>query len=170
MVKRNGAKRTQRGPRSGNRELRPQLQRAVSAMLGHSTVKAAAESIGIGETTLLHWYRTNQEFSAAVHAASRDHVGQAITRLRVMCGLAVDTMESGMLGNATAAQIAAARGVLDYIAKLDDRERQMQALQNLSVRMLMWYSGIVEQHVQDPATRAAIKRDFLALSAPAEAA
>ena len=50
---------------------------AIGALLSRPTISAAAESVGIGESTLRRWLK-DRDFLAAYRAARREAVSQAV--------------------------------------------------------------------------------------------
>jgi len=66
-------------------------EKAVIALLTEPTLQAAAEKVGIGETTLYRWMQL-KEFDEQFRAAKREAFNQAIGRLQQASTMAVDTL------------------------------------------------------------------------------
>jgi hypothetical protein len=66
-------------------------ERAIAALLGERTVKAAAEKAGVAYRTLKGWLRL-PAFSAAYRQARRDLLEGAVGRIQAAAGTAVDTL------------------------------------------------------------------------------
>ena len=102
---------------SGN--LTPSQSRAIAELLEPgATIQAAAASAHIGERTLRRWLERDDFRRAHREAASRIF-DLAIARLRVMANRAVQTLGEALNGDATATQVRAALGVIDFAAKVD---------------------------------------------------
>ena len=61
---------------------------AIGALLSQPTILAAAESVGVGESTLRRWLK-NGDFLTAYRAARREVVSQAVGHLQGACSVAV---------------------------------------------------------------------------------
>ena len=61
---------------------------AIGALLAQPTILAAAESVGIGESTLRRWLKDG-DFLTAYRAARREVVSQAVGHLQGACSVAV---------------------------------------------------------------------------------
>ena len=91
---------------------------AIGALLSRPTISAAAESVGIGESTLRRWL-TDRDFLAASRAARREAVSQAVGHLQGACSVAVVALtDISQDANCPAsARVSAARTVLELALK-----------------------------------------------------
>jgi hypothetical protein len=109
-------------------------ERALQAVLSHRTLKEAALTAGISETTLWRYMR-DETFSRRLREARREAASQALMGLQQGLGEAVKTLSEIMAdGNASpSARVTAARVIIDQSrrafetdelkARLDDLER-----------------------------------------------
>lgn len=112
--------------------LPPKQTRAMLALLEHSTIKDAAASVGIGETTLWRWLQ-GQDFRAAYMEARREAVKQSIAHLQNATGEAVACLR-GVMNSPTAsdsAKVSAARAVLELALKAVEIEDLSERLAGL---------------------------------------
>ena len=91
---------------------------AIGALLSRPTISAAAESVGIGESTLRRWLK-DRDFLAAYRAARREAVSQAVGHLQGACSVAVLALTdiSQDVNSPASARVSAARTVLDLALK-----------------------------------------------------
>ena len=91
---------------------------AIGALLSRPTISAAAESVGIGESTLRRWLK-DRDFLAAYRAARREAVSQAVGHLQGACSVAVLALTdiSQDVNNPASARVSAARTVLELALK-----------------------------------------------------
>src|SRR5262249_33731567 len=85
---------------------------AVAALLAEPTIERAAQSAGVGYRTLKLWL-TQADFLAAYRAARREIVEGAVMRLQQAALAAVLALERNLTCGKPAAEIAAARAVLE---------------------------------------------------------
>ena len=111
-------------------------EKAITALLIHTTLSEAAKFCGISEATLWRWMQI-PSFQEAYAQARRSALEGAIGQLQQAAGLAVATL-IGIMQNPLiypgANQIAAARTVLEYGFKgadLLDMEKRIAALEEL---------------------------------------
>ncbi len=114
-------------------KLTPKQEKALVALLSEPTIKAAAASIGIGESTLHLWLQ-DPIFDDAYREARRGTVQQAITRLQSLSGAAVVVLAHLMADKNTPAstRYAAASKILDTAIKaveLEQLEARLAALE-----------------------------------------
>ena len=109
-------------------------QAAIAALLGSPTLAHAAQTAGIGESTLLRWLR-EEGFLREYRLAQREALAQAIATLQAASAAAVTVLRAAMLDQTAtaAARIAAARVILEYsfrgaeIADLEERLALIEA-------------------------------------------
>ena len=91
---------------------------AIGALLSRPTISAAAESVGIGESTLRRWLK-DRDFLAAYRAARREAVSQAVGHLQGACSVAVLALTdiSQDVNCPASARVSAARTVLELALK-----------------------------------------------------
>jgi len=91
---------------------------AIGALLSRPTISAAAESVGIGESTLRRWLK-DRDFLAAYRAARREAVSQAVGHLQAACSVAVLALTdiSQDVSCPASARVSAARTVLELALK-----------------------------------------------------
>lgn len=145
-------------------KLSRKAQEAVTALLETGSLTQAAQRVRVNERTLRRWMMRD-DFRERCHTVSRQTFDQALNRIRAISDRAAETLNAALDGQATATQVQAAKAVLDLATRMRDHDRELEAVQNLGVRFVVFFAHIVEQHVHDEPTRAAIKRDFLALNA-----
>ena len=126
----------------GHGEKRTRKQAAaIAALLTASTLKEAAETVGIGDQTLWRWMK-NPEFAAEYRDAKRQTVSQAITRIQQSCGEAVDVLREimGDVQAPAANRVQAAKTMLEMalrateIEELENRIEQLEAIQDTRLR------------------------------------
>lgn len=91
-------------------------QQAISALLTHSTIKAAAKATGIANTTMWRWLQLPQ-FQAEYRAARRQVVELAIARLQHATGTAVAALTKNLTCGQPSVEVRAALGILDQAIK-----------------------------------------------------
>ncbi len=91
---------------------------AIGALLSQPTILAAAESVGVGESTLRRWLKDG-DFLTAYRAARREAVSQAIGHLQGACSVAVMALTdiSQDVNCPASARVSAARTVLELALK-----------------------------------------------------
>jgi uncharacterized protein YggE len=114
-------------------DLEPGQERAIIALLSEPTLKAAAASAGISETTLWRWLR-DPYFGQAYKEARREAVEQATAKLQALASEAVETLGQILRDDKVAPHVranAAARVLaLAYKSRdLDDLEVRLEALE-----------------------------------------
>lgn len=100
----------------------PRLREAaIQALLQHSTLKAAADSIGISERTLRRWLE-DQEFAKAYAGAKSAALASALSKLAGGSGEAVDALLRVIRSRrgSSAARVSAAVRLLELAMR--DRE------------------------------------------------
>ena len=91
---------------------------AIGALLSQPTILAAAESVGVGESTLRRWLKDG-DFLTAYRAARREAVSQAVGHLQGACNVAVLALTdiSQDVSCPASARVSAARTVLELALK-----------------------------------------------------
>ena len=107
---------------------------AIGALLSRPTISAAAESVGIGESTLRRWLK-DRDFLTAYRAVRREAVSQAIGHLQGACSVAVLTLTdiSQDVNCPASARVSAARTVLELALKgveLEDLAVRVEELES----------------------------------------
>jgi hypothetical protein len=118
--------------------LPPKQELALRAVISHPTLKEAALSAGISETTLWR-YMQDAEFSRRLREARREAVSHTVTRLQQASSDAVTVLRDLMLKDDAppAARISAARTVLDYsfrAAEQDELRARIDELEQFILR------------------------------------
>jgi hypothetical protein len=107
--------RHKRGPDS---PLTHRQEAAILALISQPTIRDAAQTARIGESTLWRWLQ-QQDFQAAYSKARRESVRQAIARLQNRTGQAVEVLAE-IMNDSTAnpfARVGAAKAVIEYSIK-----------------------------------------------------
>lgn len=89
---------------------------ALAALLSEPTVTAAAQKIGVDLNTLTRWMQ-EPEFSSLYRAARRQVVEAAVSNLQQATSEAVDALRRNLTCGTPAAEIAAAKAVIDFAVK-----------------------------------------------------
>jgi len=100
------------------RALSSKKSKAILALLEKRTVGEAAESVGIGQSTLFRWMQ-DHNFQRHYLQAKRRVVDHAITQLQKMTGEAVQVLNKIMIDDTKppTSRIACAKAVLDQALK-----------------------------------------------------
>lgn len=104
---------------------------AIAALLSEPTIIEAATKAGISESTLLRWM-ADPPFQARYRAARRQVVELSVSRLQQATGEAVETLRRNLTCGIPAAEIAAAKAVIDFSIKaveLVDLAERIEALE-----------------------------------------
>jgi hypothetical protein len=112
---------------------------AIGALLSQPTILAAAESVGVGESTLRRWLKDG-DFLTAYRAARREAVSQAVGHLQGACSVAVVALTdiSQDVNCPASARVSAARTVLELALKgveLEDLTVRVEELESQVVRV-----------------------------------
>jgi len=112
---------------------------AIGALLSQPTILAAAESVGVGESTLRRWLKDG-DFLTAYRAARREAVSQAVGHLQGACSVAVLALTdiSQDVNCPASARVSAARTVLELALKgveLEDLTVRVEELESQVVRV-----------------------------------
>lgn len=115
------------------RALSRKKSKAILALLENRTVGEAAESVGVGQSTLFRWMQ-DHNFQRHYLQAKRRVIDQAITQLQKMTGEAVQVLNKIMIEdtNPPTSRIACAKAILDQALKgfeLEDLATRIDALE-----------------------------------------
>jgi predicted DNA-binding transcriptional regulator AlpA len=119
--------------KDNNTNLTPKHEKAIMALLTEPTIRQAADTTGIGETTLFRWMQ-DKDFIEAFKEARRMAFSQAISRLQQVSTQAVNTLLEVMSNEEAPAtsRVSAAKTVLEMSIKafetedLSDRVEEME--------------------------------------------
>ena len=109
---------------------------AIGALLSQPTILAAAESVGVGESTLRRWLKDG-DFLTAYRAARREAVSQAVGHLQGACSVAVLALTdiSQDVSCPASARVSAARTVLELALKGVELEDLAVRLEELELQV-----------------------------------
>ena len=118
-------------PRGRGRENR--VDRAILALLEHTSVEKAAAAIGVSYVTVRRWMQQG-EFQERLRKARRQAYSQCIGRLQQASSAAVGTLLRVMTDQTApaASRVRAADSVLDHAAKaieIEDIEARLSELE-----------------------------------------
>jgi transposase len=108
-------------------------EQAIAALLSEPSIKAAAESCGVGEATLYRWLQL-PDFQASYRTARRQVVERAVSELQAACGEAVSTLKRNLACDIPGVEIRAAQIIIEQAVKgvelmdLQDRVERLEAL------------------------------------------
>ncbi len=102
-------------------ELPADQEKALAALLTCRTIGAAAKKAGVGERTLHRWLN-DPVFRQAYLAARRQVLEQATSVLQRASASAVAALQKNLSCGTPAAEIAAAKAILDYGFKAVETE------------------------------------------------
>ncbi len=119
--------------REASVKLSPKQEKAISALLAHPTIEAAAEALKINPATIYRWLQESA-FDDAYRTARREAVAVAIGRLQQVSGAMVAVLVNVAADKKTAAgtRVAAASKVIDLAIKaveLEDLQARIAALE-----------------------------------------
>lgn len=108
---------------AGSGKLSRNQEKAIAALLNHSSIPEAAKSIGIGERTLFRWLKLDP-FKSAYREARQEVVSQAIARIQAGMARAVTTLKAVMKNEdaPASARVSAAKAMLDMGLKVVEIE------------------------------------------------
>jgi DNA-binding MurR/RpiR family transcriptional regulator len=89
---------------------------AIAALLAEPTISQAAEKAGVSESTLLRWL-ADPPFQVCYRAARLQVVEQAVSQLQQTTSEAVTALQRNLSCGVPAAEISAAKAVLDFAIK-----------------------------------------------------
>lgn len=115
-----------------NRNLDPKQERAIMALLVEPTIRQAAKSCEVGETTLYRWLQ-EEEFVKAYRSARKQALAQTISRLQQATTRAVDTLQD-IMGDKEAppsSRVTAAKTVLEMSFKAFELEDLAEKVEEL---------------------------------------
>jgi hypothetical protein len=107
-------------PSAGHGEQRTRrTEEAIAALLTYPTIREAAASIGVNETTLIRWLN-EPTFKAEYQRARHQVLESALTKLQVATGKAVDTLVKLLDGDSPNAACRAAALILEHAQKAQE--------------------------------------------------
>jgi hypothetical protein len=121
--------------RRGSKRSRLEDQ-ALAALLSEPTMQQAATKAGVSESTMLRWL-ADPPFQARYRAARRQVVEQAVAQLQQGTSEAVEALRRNLKCAIPAAEIAAAKAVLDFSLKaveLVDLVERVEQLEQAAVQ------------------------------------
>ena len=119
--------------------LEPGQERAIIALLSEPTLKAAAASASISETTLWRWLR-EPNFKVAYQRARQEALGRATTRLAALVEVAVealDELDEIVADRAVSphVRVSAASRIIDFALKAAEIEEVQARLEKLEAAL-----------------------------------
>lgn len=107
-------------------------EKAILALLSHSTIEAAAQEVGISRKTLHEWLK-QEDFKGKLQEAKQETVNHVTMRIRASMAEAVDTLTEIMRDKETPphARVSAAKAVLEAGVKVIEQEDVLTRLDNL---------------------------------------
>jgi hypothetical protein len=117
-------------------DLEPGQERAIIALLSEPTLKAAAASAGISETTLWRWLR-EPNFKVAYQRARQEALGRATTRLAALVEVAVEALDEIVADRAVSpnVRVSAASRIIDFALKAAEIEEVQARLEELEAAL-----------------------------------
>ncbi len=111
----------------------PKKHRAIIALLDRPTLKEAAETVGVGESTLFRWLK-EPDFAGAYREARTEAVRQAIARLQQITSEAVEVLRAVMndKDSPPSSRVTAARTVIEQAIRaveLEELQVRVEALE-----------------------------------------
>jgi hypothetical protein len=116
-------------------ELSANQQKALSALLTHPSIEAAAKSCGLTERTLRRYLKENAFFRDAYREARDELFAEAVGNLRRIAIKAIAGLESAIDDPDVNVRIRAYRSILDYLFKGVDLERKIKETEELEQRI-----------------------------------
>jgi uncharacterized protein with ATP-grasp and redox domains len=107
---------------------------ALAALLSEPTIGLAAAKTGVSESTVRRWLQ-DAEFQARYRTARRQVVEVAVSGLQQATSEAVDALRRNLTCGVPAAEIAAAKAVIDFAIKgveLTDLAERVEQLERTS--------------------------------------
>jgi len=113
-----------------------QRELAISALLTRPSIKAAAETAGICESTLTRWLREDQ-FKRDYRRARQEIVSQSTARLQARISEAVDVLFAiaGDTEAAPSARVSAARTIIETAHKAVEVEDLLERVERLEANI-----------------------------------
>lgn len=108
-------------------------QKALAALIRAPTIEAAAETAGVGYSTVRKWLKSDPEFRAAYRRELDELLQDASAQSRKNLSAALDVLADVMQhGENSQTRIGAAKAVLEYSLKLNealDVQQRMAAIE-----------------------------------------
>jgi hypothetical protein len=117
-------------------ELEPGQERAIIALLSGPTLRAAASSAGISETTLWRWLR-EPNFRAAYRRARREALERATSRLAALVETAVEALGEIVADRTVSphVRVSAASRIVEFALKAAEIEDVQARLEKLEAAL-----------------------------------
>jgi hypothetical protein len=115
-------------------ELEPAQERAIVALLSEPTLRAAASSAGISESTLWRWLR-DPAFRVAYRRARQEVLERATARLAALVGVAVEALSEIVADRAVSphVRVSAASRIVEFAlkaAEIEDVQARLEKLES----------------------------------------
>ena len=115
-------------------ELEPAQERAIVALLSEPTLRAAASSAGISESTLWRWLR-DPAFRVAYRRARQEVLERATARLAALVGVAVEALSKIVADRAVSphVRVSAASRIVEFAlkaAEIEDVQARLEKLES----------------------------------------
>lgn len=117
-------------------ELEPAQERAIIALLSEPTLRAAASSAGISESTLWRWMR-DPEFRVAYRRARQEVLERATARLAALVDAAVKALGEIVADRTVSpnVRVSAASRIVDFALKAAEIEEVQARLERLEATL-----------------------------------
>ena len=117
-------------------ELEPAQERAIVALLSEPTLRAAASSAGISESTLWRWLR-DPAFRVAYRRARQEVLERATARLAALVGVAVEALSEIVADRAVSphVRVSAASRIVEFALKAAEIEDVQARLEKLEAAL-----------------------------------
>ena len=115
-------------------ELEPAQERAIVALLSEPTLRAAASSAGISESTQWRWLR-DPAFRVAYRRARQEVLERATARLAALVGVAVEALSEIVADRAVSphVRVSAASRIVEFAlkaAEIEDVQARLEKLES----------------------------------------
>jgi hypothetical protein len=117
-------------------ELEPAQERAIIALLSEPTLRAAASSAGVSESTLWRWLR-DPNFRIAYRRARQEVLERATTRLAALVDAAVEALGEIVADRAVSpnVRVSAASRIIEFALKATEIEEVQARLERLEATL-----------------------------------
>jgi hypothetical protein len=117
-------------------ELEPGQERAIVALLSEPTLRAAASSAGISESTLWRWMR-DPDFRVAYRRARQEVLERATARLGTLVEVAVEALGEIVADRTVSphVRVSAASRIVEYALKAAEIEEVQARLERLEAAL-----------------------------------
>ena len=117
-------------------ELEPAQERAIIALLSEPTLRAAASSAGISESTLWRWMR-DPDFRVAYRRARQEVLERATARLGTLVEVAVEALGEIVAERTVSphVRVSAVSRIIDFALKAAEIEEVQARLEKLEAAL-----------------------------------